>query len=78
MIEEHVTYFVARVYRGVSRGAYWKPDEAGSHLDRRMLDKPVECDKMLCENASFVNLGVEGGAGPLCNRKRQTQDDPPS
>jgi hypothetical protein len=78
MIDGHVTCSVARVYRGVSRSAYWKPDEAGSHLDRRVLDKPVEYDKMLRKIASFVTLGVEGGTGPLCSCKRQTQDDPPN
>jgi len=78
MSENHVSCSAARVYRGVSRSAYWKPDEAGSRLDRRVLDKPVQHDKTLCEDATFVAVGIQIGAGPLCGRKRQIYDDPPS
>jgi hypothetical protein len=70
--ENHVTCSVARVYRGASRSAYWKPDKAGSRLDRRVLDKPVQHDKTLCKDATFVAVGVQGGTGPLGGRERQT------
>jgi len=72
MLKNYVTCSVARVYRGASRSAYWKPDKAGSRLDRRVLDKLVQHDKMLCKDATFVAAGYQGGAGPLCGRKRQT------
>jgi hypothetical protein len=71
MSKDHVTCSVARVYRGVSRSVYWKPDKAGSRLDRRVLDKPVQHDKTLCKDATFVTVGIGGGAGPLYRRKRQ-------
>jgi hypothetical protein len=78
MSENNVTCSVARVYRGASRSAYWKPDKAGSRLDRCVLDKPVQYDKTLCEDATFVTVGIESLAGPLRGRECQTQEDPPS
>jgi len=77
MSENNATCSVARVYRGASRSAYWKPDKAGSRLDRRVLDKPIQYDKTLCEDATFVAVGIQVGAGPLCGPKRQTRDEPP-
>jgi hypothetical protein len=72
MSEKHVTCSIARVYRGASKSAYWKPDKAGSRLDHRVLDKPVQHDRTLCKDATFVAVGVQSGAGPLCGRKRET------
>ena len=78
MSDNDVTCSVARVYRGSSRSAYWKPDKAGSRLARRVLDKPVQHDKALCKDATFVTAGMGRLAGPLRGRERQIQDDPPS
>lgn len=76
--KNHVTCSVARVYRGASRSAYWKPDKAGSRLDRRVLDKPVQHDKTLCKDTTFVTVDIGSFAGPLRGRECQTQEDPPS
>jgi len=78
MSDNDVTCSVARVYRGASRSAYWKPDKAGSRLDRCVLDKPVQHSKALCKNATFVTAGIESLAGPLRGRECRTQEDPPS
>jgi hypothetical protein len=58
MSENHVFCSVARVYRGVSRSVHWKQDKAGSRLDRCVLDKPVQHDKTLCKDATFVTVGI--------------------
>ena len=58
MSENHITCSIVRVYRGASRSAYWKPDKAGSCLDHCVLDKPVQHDKALCKDTTFVAVEI--------------------
>jgi hypothetical protein len=43
-----------------------------------VLDKPVQHDKTLCKDATFVTVGIGSFTGPLRGREYQTQEDPPS